>query len=139
MTMENNGSGHIYYRCRHRGEGCALPRRSANGLIRAGVLGMQLIGRDKRLQEAIRRELAGPGGTARRGRHPGGPGTADALAALTEQRRKLLRLHYDGQISADLFAEEESRLSAHIDAAGHEQRAQIEESERVHEMRERFD
>jgi len=26
MHMEDNGSGHLHYRCRHRGEGCALPR-----------------------------------------------------------------------------------------------------------------
>jgi hypothetical protein len=76
------------------------------------VLGLRLIGDDVELQAAIRRELerartpapeAGGGPRTRRSRH----GVEDLVA----QRRKLLRLYYADKIGADLFAEEEARLS----------------------------
>ncbi|MDA8208841.1 MAG: hypothetical protein M0Z92_07560 [Actinomycetota bacterium] len=41
---------------------------------------------------------------------------ARAVADLTEKRRKLLELHYQGKISADFFAEEEPRLTAALAA-----------------------
>jgi hypothetical protein len=44
------------------------------------------------------------------------PDPADTLNRLREERRKFLRLHYDGQISADPFGEEEGRLSSRITA-----------------------
>lgn len=117
MTLDTNGSGHSMYRCRHRGEGCELPRRSANGLLRAAVLGLRLIGRDEDLQAAIRTELRrgrreGPQGSRRHRQDP--PGRS--LDSLTSERSKLLRLHYADQISAELFAEEERRLTLLIEA-----------------------
>jgi len=117
MALDQNGEGRKMYRCKHRGQGCAQPRRTNVGLLRAAVLGLQLIGDDEQLQDAIRRELerarqpapkAG-GGTARRSRN--------VVGDLEGQRRKLLRLYYDDRIGADLFAEEEARLAGAIKAA----------------------
>ncbi len=121
MAIDQNGEGRKLYRCHHRGQGCRQPRRTNVGLHRAAVLGLQLIGDDVDLQAAIRRELerartparkAGGGPSARRSRHD-----ADNLIA---QRRKLLRLYYDNKIGADLFAEEEARLSGAIREAQRE-------------------
>ena len=112
MAIDQNGEGRKLYRCHHRGQGCAQPRRTNIGLHRAAVLGLRLIGDDVELQAAIRRELerartpapkAGGGPRTRRSRH----GVEDLVA----QRRKLLRLYYDDKVGADLFAEEEARLS----------------------------
>ncbi len=82
--------------------------------------GSQLIGDDEQLQAAIRRQLertrtpapkAG-GGNARRSRR--------VVDNLQGERRKLLRLYYDDKIGADLFAEEEARLSLAIREAQRE-------------------
>ncbi len=140
MTMEDNGTGHVHYRCRHRGQGCALPRRSVRGLLRAGLLGMRLVGHDERLQSAIREELAGSGGEARQGRPPRRTAPLDgALAALERDRRKLLQLHYDDKIGADLFAAEEARLTAAINALNAERDAAADEAERADEVAQRFE
>ena len=57
MALDQNGQGQRLYRCRHRGHGCAQPRRTNVGLLRAAVLGLRLIGDDAELQAAIRKEL----------------------------------------------------------------------------------
>ena len=120
MAIDQNGEGRKLYRCHHRGQGCAQPRRTNTGLHRAAVLGLQLIGEDEHLQAAIRRQLerartpapkAG-GGHARR--------SSRVVEDLQGQRRKLLRLYYDDKIGADLFAEEEGRLSVAIREAQRE-------------------
>ena len=121
MAIDSNGEGRkLLYRCRHRGQGCAQPSRTNVGLLRAAVLGLRLIGDDVELQAAIRRELerartpalkAG-GGNARRSRH--------VAEDMVGQRRKLLRLYYADKIGADLFAEEEARLSVAIREAQRE-------------------
>jgi hypothetical protein len=88
------------------------------GLHKAAVLALRLLGRDERLQEAIRRQLDGtrPLGprdkTPRRGRRT----RASNLAALTERRRKLLDLYYSDKISPEGFAEEDRRIAAQIEA-----------------------
>lgn len=139
MAIDQNGQGNRHYRCRHWGHGCAQPRRTNVGLLRAAVLGLQLIGDDVELQAAIRRELerartpaakAG-GGTARRSRH-----VAEDLMA---QRRKLLRLYYADKIGADLFAEEEARLSVAIREAHREVSDARAEVARSDDMAEHFD
>ena len=128
MPVDQNGEGRVLYRCRHRGQGCAQPARTNLGLVRAAVQGLALIGRDERLQAAIRRFLAGgrpasptveDGGRPRRS-------SAARLAALSERRRKLLDLYYEDGISKELFSEEEARLSAEIEAV----RSQASERER---------
>ncbi len=137
--MEDNGSGHVHYRCRHRGEGCALPRRSVRGLVRASVLGMRLIAQDEDLQAAIREELIGAGPQARQGRGPARTAPPDTVAALERDRRKLLQLHYEGKISADLFAAEEARISLLIGTATAERRAEAEREAHAGGIAGRFD
>jgi hypothetical protein len=94
------------------------------------VLGISLLRRDERLQEAIRRKLAGrsrgaPGGS-RRGRRPS---PALTLGTLTEERSKLLRLYYADGISVEGFRDEEQRLMAAIEAV--RERATEEELKEV--------
>jgi site-specific DNA recombinase len=118
MAVNQNGKGDVTYKCRHRGEGCKQPSRSTKGLARAAVFGLSLLKRDERLQEAIRRRLAGgdraaPGG-ARRGRRPT---PAEALGTLSEKRHLLVELFYGGNISGEGFREEEDRLLNSIEAA----------------------
>ncbi len=121
IALDQNGEGRKLYRCHHRGQGCSQPRRTNIGLHRAAVLGLRLIGDDVELQAAICQELeraltpapkAGGGARARRSRH----GVEDLVA----QRRKLLRPYYDDKVGADLFAEEEARLSVAIREAQRE-------------------
>jgi hypothetical protein len=121
MALDQNGQGQRLYRCHHRGQGCAQPRRTNVGLLRAAVLGLRLIGDDVELQAAIRKELerartpapkAGGGPRTRRSRH--------GIEELVSQRRKLLRLYYADKIGADLFAEEEARLSVALREAQRE-------------------
>jgi len=110
-SVDQNGKGSQFFRCVHRGQGCDQPRRSANGIERAALLGLRLVGDDERLQEAIRAELrkaTGPG--PRRG-----PGRSHALVDdLQQRRRKLLDLHYADKIGADLFAEQEADLTMQL-------------------------
>ncbi len=73
MALDQNGKGQRLYRCHHRGQGCAQPRRTNVGLLRAAVLGLRLIGDDTELQAAIRKELE------RALRRPPGPAEGPAL------------------------------------------------------------
>ena len=43
-TTLRNQAQHTLYRCRHRGQGCDQPARSARGLLRAALLGLRLVG-----------------------------------------------------------------------------------------------
>ena len=133
MPVDQNGEGRVLYRCRHRGQGCRQPARTNLGLVKAAVLGMALIGRDKRLREAIRRQLADGqvGDPAKAGARRPRRRPAAALKALTERRRKLLELYYEDGISKELFSEEEQRLSRDIEAV----RAQVGEEERQESLR----
>lgn len=121
MAIDRNGQGRFLYRCRHRGQGCGQPARTNTGLLLAAVLGLKLLGGDERLQAAIRRHLAAGGRPepARARRHPR-TGPAETLGAVSAKRRKLLDLYYQDGISAELFAEEEARLCASIEAARNE-------------------
>ncbi len=139
MSIDRNGEGRRLYRCHHRGQGCAQPRRTNTGLIRAAVLGLRLIGDDEELRAAVRLQLerartpapkAG-GGHARRSRH--------VVEDLQGQRRKLLRLYYDDKIGADLFAEEEARLSVAIRVAQRESDASVAEAVRNDDVDRHFD
>ncbi|MCH8899204.1 MAG: hypothetical protein IH942_01780 [Acidobacteria bacterium] len=112
-SVDQNGKGSQFFRCVHRGQGCDQPRRSVNGIERAAVLGLRILGHDDGLQKAIRRELrkATVPGTRR------GVGRSAALAVdLRERRRKLLDLHYADKIGADLFAEQEAELTVQLEA-----------------------
>jgi hypothetical protein len=103
------------------------------------VLGLQLIGDDEQLQDAIRRELE----RARQPAPKAGGGTdrrsPNVMADLEGQRRKLLRLYYDDRIGADLFAEEEARLAGAIKAAQREEEASQAEVVRSGDVERHFD
>jgi len=139
MAIDQNGEGRKMYRCHHRGQGCKQPRRTNDGLLRAAVLGLRLIGTDEELKGAIRFELErarqpGPkpgGGPARSSQH--------AVDQLEGQRRKLLRLYYDDQIGADLFAEEEARLALAIAAAHGESEEARREVAKADDVSRRFE
>lgn len=118
MAIGQNGKGSLTYKCRHRGMGCPQPARSTKGLARAAVLGMSLLGRDDRLQEAIRRKLAGRPRVVSAKTHRGRrPSAAVALGTLSDERSKLLRLYYAGGITVEGFKEEEQRLLTSIEMA----------------------
>jgi len=140
MALDQNGEGRKLYRCHHRGQGCAQPRRTNTGLHRAAVLGLRLIGDDEQLQAAIRQQLerartpaleAGGGHAARRSRR--------VAEDLQGQRRKLLRLYYDDKVGADLFAEEEARLSVAIREAQRETEEAHVEAVRTDDVDRHFD
>ena len=134
-TVRYGRDGGVLYRCRHRGRGCAQPSRSASGLERAALLGLRLLAEDKDLQEAIRRRLAATGqatGTPDQRR-------AEALTELVDRRRKLLELYYAGTIDAELFAQEEERLTSEIQALRQEDERAREEMSRRAEAARRFD
>lgn len=137
--IDGNGEGRVMYRCRHRGQGCDQPRRTAGGLAKAALLGLRLIAHDDSLQDAIRRNLDG----ARRPRGTRGAGaSADpskALQKLQEKQRKLLELHYRDQISAELFAEEERRLRDQIEWITAHRIAKQEADTERDEITQRFD
>jgi hypothetical protein len=105
------------------------------------VGGLELVAHNEELQEAIRRRLAGDrmaggGGSNRRQRTRRLP--ADALAALSDKRRKLLDLYYAGKITDDGFAEAELRLAEQIEAVRSEagqERARVGEAD---ELAQRF-
>lgn len=60
------------------------------------------------------------------------------MADLQAQRRKLLSLHYEDRIGADLFAEEEARLTRRIEAATAEADADQAETQQADDVARRF-
>ena len=140
MAIDQNGEGRKLYRCHHRGQGCAQPRRTNTGLYPGRRPRPAAHGDDGQLQAAIRQQLerarmparkAGGGPRARRSRH----GVEDLVA----QRRKLLRLYYADRIGPDLFAEEEARLSVAIREAQRETEATQVEVARSDDIAHHFD
>ncbi|HQU00704.1 MAG TPA: recombinase family protein, partial [Acidimicrobiales bacterium] len=103
-----NARNQAIYRCRHRGQGCAQSGRSAKGLQRAALLGLQVLAYDDELQRAIREQLA----TIRAPKSPQGRGASTTIAAIKQKERKLLELYYADKLDADTFADEAGRLSA---------------------------
>ena len=102
-----NDRNQAIYRCRHRGEGCTQPGRSANGLHRAAVLGLRVLANDKALQTAIREQLT----DKRREQKPKGPSPASVITALKVKERKLLDLYYEDKIDSDAFGAEAQRVA----------------------------
>lgn len=139
MSITQNGQGRRLYKCAHRGTGCTQPRRSAPGLLRAALLGIRLVASDESLQAAIRGELERARGTARQGRTRAGRTVPDALEGLIERRRKLLELHYGGQIGAELFGEEEANLTRQITAIREESLIEHEQATERNELLDRFE
>jgi hypothetical protein len=125
-AIDTNGRGQPIYRCRHRGEGCRIPGRSAAGLHRAARLGIDLLRTDDQLIEAIRSHLAGK--AQRAGGAPAEPARSGVLANLRRKRDKLLQLFLDDKITEDYFAGQERSLTAKINAleADHNEAIQVE-------------
>lgn len=138
MSIDSNGQGQKHYRCRHRGEGCALPARSTKGLLEAAGLGMALLC-DEEVREAIRKHLEDRRRPAPQGRRRRAPEVAVRLSVLHDQRRKLLQLHYDGQISADQFGEEQGRITIEIDNLEAEARHEVGRHLEIDDLTARFD
>ncbi len=139
MAMDTNGEGRWMFRCWNRGQGCKMPRRTNTGLHRAFVLGLRLVGRDERLQEAIRSQLAGGRLSAPKARRRTRRAPAEDLAALTDQRRKLLELHYADRISGEAFGEEERRIAGQIEAIRPEAAEARQVDEQANEVTMRFE
>lgn len=126
------------YRCRTRHGGCDQPARSADGLVRAALLGLRLVAQDTALQKAIRRHLEGALKDADNGdRSP--RRRKRKLDELAERRRKLLELHYADKVSADLFAQEEDRITHEIEALRREHEEREREKARLSELASRFE
>jgi site-specific DNA recombinase len=136
-TIRYGREGRPLYRCRHRGDGCSQPSRSAVGLVRAVLLGLRLVADDQDLQEAIRRELKKAIGPREERRQVGGRGLK--LDHLIERRRKLLELYYADRLSAELFAEQEARLSTQIEAVRREREEREAEHARLSDVAARFE
>ena len=139
MAIEQNGQGREMYRCRSRGTGCDQPRRTNTGLHKAALLGLCLIGGDQELQEAIRRQLARTGQVAPLDHLPARRRPASALMELSERRRKLLELHYQDRISAELFGEQELQLTRDIEAVRSQAAGEREQSRELDELSARFE
>lgn len=101
-----NNRNQAIYRCRHRGTGCHQSGRSANGLHRAAVLGMKVLGNDLDLQTAIRHQLTAHARSAT----PKGPPVTTVIESLRKKERKLLDLYYADQIDSETFASEHREL-----------------------------
>lgn len=140
MVVAQNGKGSVAFKCRHRGEGCRIAARSSSGLVRATILGLGLLARDRGLQEAIRRHLARADGCT--DASPGAGRTRGAgglLKALSEKRHRLFELHVAGRISQDGFFEEEQRITAQIEALRRESETDEAEAREARRRMERFE
>jgi site-specific DNA recombinase len=84
--------GRALYRCHHRGRGCKQPARTAQGLLKAALLGLRLISSDHELREAIREELRRSGRQQAKRSRP--DAVSDSLPQLSRKRQKLLDLYY---------------------------------------------
>jgi site-specific DNA recombinase len=136
-TIRYGREGRPLYRCRHRGEGCSQPSRSAVGLVRAVLLGLRLVAGDEALQEAMRRELKTALGASQERRRV--RTAAARLERLTEHRRKLLELYYAEKLGAELFAEEEASISAQIEVLRREREQREAERTRLSEVAAKFE
>ena len=137
VSVDYNERGQAIFRCWNRGRGCRQPGRSANGLHRAALQGLRLLGSDQELQEAIRAEL---------GRHGCPPGTSketttrqSALSSVRQHLAKLFKLYYADRITAEAFATEEARLTAQLRSLEGEEVAATTEVARRDELAERFE
>jgi hypothetical protein len=61
------------------------------------------------------------------------------LAKLSEERRALLQLHYNGKISADGFKEEEDRLFVDIQLARTQAAQRSSEAQSLSDLEQRFE
>ncbi len=135
ISPDTNERGQMLYRCWHRGKGCRQPGRSANGLHRAVVVGLRELGDNSELQAAIREELARH---LQRDTERSGATRQATISALVAKRHKLLQLHYDDEITASAFEEEERRLTTQIESLRSEEAEVEAERSRRDELAARF-
>lgn len=121
LGVEYNERGQAIYRCKHRGRGPRPAGTVSEGPPWAALLGLDVLGEDQELQDAIRAELKHHDVSAEVDSRP------QAVARVKAKRAKLLELYYDDRISADLFAEEEQRLATQL--------AEMERAESEREQR----
>lgn len=98
------------YVCRHRGQGCDIPGRSANGLHRAAVLGLRVLRDDKDLLAAIWEQLSADRDEVK-------PKASSILATISAARlaeSKLFDLYVKGKVNEDFFADQQAALRAQI-------------------------
>jgi hypothetical protein len=133
--IEYNELNEGIFRCKHRGQGCAQPGRSAKGLLRATVIALRVIKDDEDLQEAIRDELT----AHRQEAPPAGPSVVATITALRAKVEKLLGLYYADKITDDTFATEEQRLTLQIATLEAEAAARQAEHEHRDELADRFE
>lgn len=138
MSIDRNGQGNHYYRCKHRGQGCGQPARSNKGLLQAAALGLSLLC-DDAIRDAIRRHLEALARTEPKAGRTSGPGAAERLRKAQDQRRKLLALHYDGHISAEQFGEEQARLTIEIETLEAAEAEAVIATLRSDDLLDRFD
>ena len=133
--IEYNERNQGLYRCKHRGQGCAQPGRSANGLMRAAKKGLEIVATDPDLQEAIREALS----AHRRVAEPPGPSVKSTVAKLNRKLEKLLELYYAEQIDGERYAVEERRLTSQIATLEAEETARAAEVRLMEEAANRFE
>ena len=134
-AIQYNERGQGFHRCKHRGDGCRQPARSANGLERAVVNALRVVKGDQDLQQAIRDELT----AHRRINPPAGSSVASTITVLNGKLRKLLDLYYEDKISAESFTAEERRLTTQIATLEDEAAALRVEQANREELADRFD
>jgi hypothetical protein len=105
-------------------------------VLRSAVIGLELLGHAKRLRSAIRQLLAAAGGEPVKG--VAGRSKPQRTRSKTSLR-KLLRLHYPDQITAEQFAEEQARLTSQIDALRADRTAEVEQRRPADEIAEGFE
>jgi site-specific DNA recombinase len=108
--VQYNSRNQPIYVCRHRGEGCDVPGRSAHGLHRAAVTGLRLLRDDKDLQAAIWAQL----GAERDEVGPKVPAIIATIAAARLAESKLFDLYVKSKVNEDFFAERQSVLRAQM-------------------------
>jgi hypothetical protein len=130
-----NDRNFAIYRCRHRGSGCNVPGRSAQGLQRAMVIGLREYRNDPDLTSAIRYQLT----EHRRQETPLGPSATTAVAALRRKQEKLLNLHYADQIDGETFSVQNRHLMTQIVALEEEEKRRQKDLETREHAADRFD
>ena len=116
-TIGYNDRNQAIYRCKHRGTGCRVPGRSAQGLHRATRLGISLLGSDAELRSAIAAQVAAsaPDGETEAGAR------RKAIAATVRKSQNLLELYYAGHIDQAGFGEPYRDLQARIETLQREE------------------
>ncbi len=134
-TVKYNDRNQALYHCKHRGEGCKQPGRSALGLQRAALLGLKVLRDDQDLQAAIRSALE-PDQTLVEDRALSLTGS---IASLRHKLDLLFELYYDGKVTKDSFSKQEQTLTSQIQSLEDQVAAEGSENDRRTELSRRFE